>query len=66
MTEQKILSLIAEYVKGAGSLRKAAATMGCSPTFLGNVLHGKYPPTKAVLAPLGYECVDTRTYRRVK
>jgi transcriptional regulator with XRE-family HTH domain len=52
MNKQQLLTLLWEKVEKAGSQKKLAEQLKISPAYLGDVLHGRREPGKAILDAL--------------
>ncbi len=47
------MSAFREFIERCGSQKAAAAKLGCSPQFVGNILHGRKAIPDAMLSKIG-------------
>lgn len=64
LTSDDVRALILKACDKAGSRQAWATQIKVSPTFLGDVIHGRREPSPSILRPLGLEKVVL--YRRVR
>jgi hypothetical protein len=64
MDETKVLGLLADEVKQAGTAAAWAARHNLSQQYVNDVMNGRRPPAKSILDALCLEKVVT--YRRIK
>lgn len=64
MTEAQVLKALADYVGMAGSQSAAAKSLGCSLSYVHDVLAGRRAPGPKILAALGFTRTDY--YEKVK
>jgi hypothetical protein len=63
MDESQVLARLTKYSKRYKNIREAAASLGISKTYMGDILRGRRPVPDSVLAAIGLERVTG--YRRV-
>jgi hypothetical protein len=65
MNEEKVVAMI-RAEKGVKSFRRYADELGCSGTFLFDVLNGRRRPSDKMLERLGLRRVETKTVKYIR
>jgi transcriptional regulator with XRE-family HTH domain len=55
LTQEQVVQILKDFVAQAGTQEKAAAKIGVTAVYIGNILRGKQPPGKSILDFFGIE-----------
>lgn len=55
MTQDELIQMLYQKVRTAGSQKKLAKLLGVTPSYLGDILHGRRDPGKLILSALKLE-----------